>query len=71
MIVPSSQFCAVCQTVNTTNAPGWVVLTRGGTPHPAIQLTPRAPLAFCPACAATTTIDKIPTLRKTILLSHG
>ena len=52
--------CNSCGAVNTTKAQNWIRIfgVTIGTSQMPIQ--PRGWIDFCPACAATVTIDKLP-----------
>jgi hypothetical protein len=52
--------CNNCHAVNTTKAQNWIRIfgVTLGTSQMPIQ--PRNWIDFCPACAATVTIDKLP-----------
>lgn len=54
------QTCNNCKAVNSTKAAGWIRIfgVSPGMSHQPIQ--PRNWIDYCPACAKTTTIDKLP-----------
>ena len=68
-----AQKCNACGAVNAANAANWVRLfgvTLGNSAQPIRVFQPRTAAApvvnhtldFCPACAAKTTVDKLPAL---------
>ena len=54
------QKCNVCGAVNTTNDGKWVRIFGVTLGASLIPIQPRNQIDVCPACAATTTADKLP-----------